>query len=1228
MWTWILRLILWPIALFAAIIAAAFFLIQQEPVQQFVARKSLAYLNRTIAGSLSAERVRFALDGSVLLNMVSLQDDAGREILSLDKLRARLALWDLLKRRIHILSADFEGLRGDIQVDSTGSNIANAFASDSPSSPDTTAAPLWLRLNRISLSVDSLTVRADSSFVHTFRDWTIETDAFLDNTLITYRATVHADSSLSLESKGVVRLESDSLFAGDLSLVTNSSYVISDWSKEFPDLGELKLTASGDVLARDLALKFDLMAQRVGSANGDLEVLNYSDLPRVSLGATFLNLDLAHWLGDSVDHRFSGRAALTKSKSPDWTHDWLGRIELDSSYYGNIDLAADLEVELYEQDAFVAGAVRTNAGNFEVRVSANGLQNDSLSVSGHAALDHARVQAFVPEIPDSLSTLSGSTEFSFATHADSLLWLDAQVQLGALSLGRYALDSLSLHASFEGSQFKLDSTRLRLGSASALLFANGDMSDSVAAQLSLALPEVAEFRELISLFAPELDSLSGDLTAELRATLLFAEDSLSGLSALGSLTSTQLIYSDYRLTNTALDLAAFDLASESLSAQLRADSLSALDESLTNLTLDLNGSWLAPEFLCSFSARHDTVALKSSGRFDYSAQPMLLELDSLSLTLFDTEWTNDYPIEFSMDSSHYEVAALVLRSEFGVLRATGFLESPGMQDVALEFSGLRTAKLSPILETELPDGTLNLRLQISGPDSAVTGNIELLIDSMVYQDALLADQLKLTGTLAPDHAEAALAYVWQGDTALTAEAALPAAFSLQNGLKISKDDSIRGVLKVDSLPLVRFQPWMTPGARFEGVLSADLALSGSTDEPNWSGTVRLADGFYGDNRYGIAYKWIVLDAELVQDSVNIHTFRATSKGTLTGSGTAKLGVPWPEALDLNLKFDKFEAVSSRLQKARLDGSMNIAGPFDSLFASGKLTVQEGFYRITQSATKDIESVDLDSVLAVLRGDSLDTGFNPDEFYMSMAHDISVSIPGNFWIRGSGLNTELFGELNLEKTHGVEPTANGEISIRKGSVKFYGQELRIAENSSLRFDGPPESPDLNITAVYSGIDKSRGPYQVTVVLTGTPDNSKAEFSGQFDNGNAMSQDEAIQKLLPFVGNSGGTAEQAVAEAASGQVSDIVGKASGLDVFEFRPGEGGLNDLSSAQLEIGTYVTDRLFIRVFQPIEDPRSGQKVSIDYRLLDWMKFTAEQTTADQGRPSSSFTVYLQFEWR
>jgi autotransporter translocation and assembly factor TamB len=105
---------------------------------------------------------------------------------------------------------------------------------------------------------------------------------------------------------------------------------------------------------------------------------------------------------------------------------------------------------------------------------------------------------------------------------------------------------------------------------------------------------------------------------------------------------------------------------------------------------------------------------------------------------------------------------------------------------------------------------------------------------------------------------------------------------------------------------------------------------------------------------------------------------------------------------------------------------------------------------------------------------------------------------------------------------------------------------------------------------------------------------------------------------------GKMENVLTTAASSQLSGMVGRLAGLDVFEFRPGEGGLSNLTGGALEIGTYVTNRLFVQVLQPIKTTQTGQKVSIEYRLLDWLKLRAQQT----GRESSALDLYLQFDWR
>ncbi len=1226
---WLSRIFLWPFALVGALLASGFFLIQQEPVQQYLAQRALKIVNRQIAGTVSVDYITLKLHGALVARNLVIKDDTGAVVLTTDRARVWLAPWDLVLGRVHVLKADLEHIRGRIVVDSSGSNLQRAFATLPSPEPDTTTRPLWIRLDRLTLGVDSLAVRLGDAFSTTFTNHTLTGDAALTDSIITYDCNIAQAGNFSFASNAVVRPYSDTLWAGAAVFNGTSAYVAGQWAPAFPALGGLTLDLHGHVQRRDLTAIFAASAEHVGQLKGDVEIENYADSARVSLGVSFTNLVLSYWLGDSVAHAFNGRAALTKSPSSAWSHDWRGRIELDSAFYGAVEIAADVEAELYENAAALAGEIRTNSGAFNVRLRSDGLNPDSLYLYGRATLAAADLHAFFPQVPDSLSPLSGQTEFELYREPGAEQIVDATLVLGPVTLGRYDLDSLAFHARIEGTHFKLDSTRLRLGSASALLFARGDYTESITTEFTASIPQVADFRDLLRPYLPQVDSISADAELDVVAAVTLT-DSTPVIGARGTLISQRAAYGGIVAHSLTARCDTLDTAAEQLRLNLRCDSVRAFNETITPLSLSLAGSWAAPAFTCALAARQDTFKIAAAGALDYSSTPLVLTVDELALTTYNTVWHNDYPIEATFDSLHYEIAALVLRSDYGVLRATGYLENPGVQDLALEFSGLRTSQLAPILRTTLPDGDLNLRVQITGPDSAVAGRLELLLDSLTFEDAPLADRITLIADLTESgFLTATASYLWYNDTTLTATAALPARFSMQQGLIVPSGELLAGKLLMDSLDLDRLRPWLSPGTLLDGYLSADLQLSGSVSQPDWSGDVHLVDGFYRDTRFGIAYKWIVLDADLRRDSLIIHSLRATSRGTMTGSGFARLGVPWPQELSLNLDFDKFEAVNSRIQQARLDGDIRLTGPFDSLTAEGRLTVEEGQYRLTQSATKTIETVNLDSVLADLRGDSLEAGFNADAFYSSLSHDLTIVIPGNFWIRGAGLNLELAGQLRIQKNHYAEPTANGEIAIRKGTVKFYGQELRIAENSTVRFDGPADSPELNISAIYSGVERERS-YEVTVALTGTPDHSLAEFSGKYGDGQAMSSDEAIQKLLPFAGSGEGgfSAEQSVIDAASGQVSDIVGKASGLDVFEFRPGPGGLNDLSSGQLELGTYVTDRLFIRVFQPIEDPRSGQKVSIDYRLLDWMKLTAEQESRERSSSSSSFTVYLQFEWR
>lgn len=144
------------------------------------------------------------------------------------------------------------------------------------------------------------------------------------------------------------------------------------------------------------------------------------------------------------------------------------------------------------------------------------------------------------------------------------------------------------------------------------------------------------------------------------------------------------------------------------------------------------------------------------------------------------------------------------------------------------------------------------------------------------------------------------------------------------GFVLRETEPLDGEVFIFEQPMERLNPWMAVGTKVTGFLSADLKIQGTPRDPEWAGFFKVHDGTYVDSRIGVNYKYMIVDGTLTGDSLYISQFRATSKGTLSGSGYAIMGFPWPESLNLDLKFDKFRAVDSPRQKGRLSGAVKVA----------------------------------------------------------------------------------------------------------------------------------------------------------------------------------------------------------------------------------------------------------------------------------------------------------------
>ncbi len=517
------------------------------------------------------------------------------------------------------------------------------------------------------------------------------------------------------------------------------------------------------------------------------------------------------------------------------------------------------------------------------------------------------------------------------------------------------------------------------------------------------------------------------------------------------------------------------------------------------------------------------------------------------------------------------------------------------------------------MKMPLPESTTNIRLQLSGTDKDLSGELSLRALNVTMNEHAVADEAWLHAIIDERHATVDGLMIWKGDTTMLLSGDVPARLSLSEGFVLADSLPMSGRLQLLEQPLTKLDEYLSPGTTLEGFLSSDLHFGGAVSMPEWAGTLTLRDGRYRDRRSGVDYRKMQIRGELNGDTLRIPSFDLTSgkRGRLIGTGWAIMAFPLPQELHLDLNFDKFEALDSRNMAARLTGHIKVNGPLDRLKADGRIKLLAAEYRINPAAGKDLELINLERELGLAPEDTAG-GFNPSQIYRWMSHAIHVEIPGNAWIRGNGANLELYGDLWVNKDRNYDPTINGEINVREdvSRVSLLGREFRV-KSGVVRFAGPIADPAVDITAQREFEDGRR--YEITI--TGTVNNMKTSVGG-----------DSLAGILKGELQSAAGVQSTATSLATSQLSSLVGGLSGLNVFNFRPGAGGgVEGLTTGSLEVGTYVTDRLFVRVLQPVEAQTGGQVVTLEYGLLQWLKL---RTTQQGLNGSAALELLFQFDWR
>jgi translocation and assembly module TamB len=234
--------------------------------------------------------------------------------------------------------------------------------------------------------------------------------------------------------------------------------------------------------------------------------------------------------------------------------------------------------------------------------------------------------------------------------------------------------------------------------------------------------------------------------------------------------------------------------------------------------------------------------------------------------------------------------------------------------------------------------------------------------------------------------------------------------------------------------------------------------------------------------------------------------------------------------------------------------------------------------------------------------------------------LAINAPRKIWVTGRDARIELGVAPGFKVTVNEETHVSGEIVVQRGRVDVFGRRFDIKQDSTLHWDGPPERPELDVTAQH---DNKNENVTVLISIKGPPENAKITISST--NRPDLNQAQLTQLLVsghlqgsPSGGSSGFSARNEAASLATGLLASRLQKTLArrlpLDVLTI-DSEGA--SLAGTQVEAGRYVTDKLYVGYIGRVgADPTRSQNrnaVHAEYQLTSRWELEGEYGDAGTG---------------
>ncbi len=243
---------------------------------------------------------------------------------------------------------------------------------------------------------------------------------------------------------------------------------------------------------------------------------------------------------------------------------------------------------------------------------------------------------------------------------------------------------------------------------------------------------------------------------------------------------------------------------------------------------------------------------------------------------------------------------------------------------------------------------------------------------------------------------------------------------------------------------------------------------------------------------------------------------------------------------------------------------------------------------------------------------------PTQSKLGLLLDMQLDMGDSFYIRASGLEGRLAGQLRVQNTARNKLQLNGSITAQDTTFKAYGQDLTV-KRGIVSFQGPLDNPELNVLALREGLQVEAGVEimgsvrhpQVKLVSTpNVPDTEKLSWIvlGRKPDTSGLDVTTLVSAAGSILGGQTGSG-----------ITDQITRTLGVDEITFR--QAGVGSSLSGQIGV---VGKRLSSRAYLSYE--RSLATTTMGITKLTY-NLTPRITVVTQAGEDNAADLFYTFQF-